>query len=99
MEQLNIAFTSFENDTNWVRGVVDDSEYRFTAKLYDEGSVFGIDDGRVSKLHIYNNVGETIVHYDRGWNEEPSTREAWKVLRAVLEFLENAPLTRELSNW
>ena len=39
-------------------------------KAYDEGSVYGIDEGRISKLRITID-GETVVNYDRGWDIEP----------------------------
>ncbi len=42
----------------------------YWAKVYDEGSEFGIDGGRISKLRITIN-GETVVSYDRGWEIEP----------------------------
>ena len=39
-------------------------------KAYDEGSVFGIDEGCISKLTIQID-GKTVVAYDRGWDIEP----------------------------
>lgn len=94
---MKIEFLKFENRDNWVNGCVNDGEFYFESKLFDEGSIFGIDDGRVSKLNIsignsfsWNNC---IVNYDRGWDVEP-TKEYIEVYEAVLEFLENAPTTR-----
>ena len=43
---------------------------RYWVKAYDEGSEFGIDGGRISKLRITIN-GETVVSYDRGWDIKP----------------------------
>ena len=42
----------------------------YWAKVYDEGSEFGIDEGRISKLTIKID-GKTVVNYDRGWDIEP----------------------------
>jgi hypothetical protein len=42
----------------------------YWAKVYDEGSEFGIDGGRISKLMIKID-GRTVVNYDRGWDIEP----------------------------
>ena len=42
----------------------------FWAKVYDEGSIYGIDEGRISKLMIKID-GKTVVSYDRGWDIEP----------------------------
>lgn len=39
-------------------------------KAYDEGSVYGINEGRISKLTIQID-GKTVVAYDRGWDIEP----------------------------
>ena len=42
----------------------------YWVKAYNEGSCYGIDGGKVSKLTITIS-GETIVEYDRGWVKEP----------------------------
>lgn len=94
-------FTKFEKGQNWVHGKVD--KYDFEAKLFDEGSTFGINNGRVSKLSIFDNVirhekrdffRSCIVNYDRGWDIEPENQDHYEVFMSVMEFLENAPKTR-----
>ena len=40
-------------------------DYTFTAKVFDLGSVHGIDGGRISKLEV-RHKGEAVTHYDRG---------------------------------
>lgn len=52
----------------WKQGNIKGYEYQ--VKQYDEGSVYGIDEGRISKLWISKN-GKTVVNYDRGWDIEP----------------------------
>ena len=42
----------------------------YWVKAYEEGSEFGINGGRISKLMIELD-GETVVSYDRGWDIEP----------------------------
>ena len=44
--------------------------YRYWVKQYDEGSQYGIDGGRISKLMIKRS-GETVCNYDRGWDIKP----------------------------
>ena len=55
----------------------------YQVKHFDEGSEFGIDGGRISKLEMWLNerwnvAGEVILHknvvarYDRGWNIIPN---------------------------
>ena len=54
----------------------------YWAKVYDEGSEYGINEGRISKLRI-NIDGETVVNYDRGWDVQPvdeDTQLAYEIL-------------------
>lgn len=44
-------------------------------KVYEEGSQFGINGGKISKLMLKLD-GEIIANYDRGWDVEPTTEEA-----------------------
>ena len=48
-------------------------KYKYWVKHYEEGSQFGIDGGKVSKLAI-RKVGESrdLCNYDRGWDVEPA---------------------------
>lgn len=50
---------------NWLEGKLDG--YTVYAKVYSEPSQYGIDNGRISKLHITNKDGKEVVSYDRGW--------------------------------
>lgn len=42
----------------------------YWVKSYDEGSEYGIEGGRISKLTIKIG-GRTVVNYDRGWDVKP----------------------------
>ena len=42
----------------------------YWVKAYEEGSDYGINGGRISKLTITID-GEKVVNYDRGWDIEP----------------------------
>lgn len=48
---------------------------RYQAKAHEEGSVFGINEGRISKLWLQIN-GQTVANYDRGWDVKPTCEEA-----------------------
>ena len=76
----NIRLTTFPTDTNWVQGYV--REKKFYAKLFDDPSCYGIEEGRVSKLYI-----EGKASYDRGW--EFGEDHPW--VDDVVEFLESTP--------
>lgn len=62
--------------------------YWVQAKVYEVGSHFGINDGRISKLCICKgeryDSNKIAVNYDRGWDIRPQTPEAQTVLDDVL---------------
>lgn len=96
---MEIEFIKFKRNDHWVSGLINDGEFHFESKLFDERSSSGINKGRVSKLIIsigdgWNGWDNCIVNYDRGWDVEPETSQDNEILGAVLEFLENAPRTR-----
>jgi len=95
--EIKATFTRFEKDENWCSGLV--GGFKFEAKLFDEGSIFGIKNGRVSKLSIWdektrqitsNFFASCIVNYDRGWDIKPK-KEYKNHFDAVMNLLENAP--------
>jgi hypothetical protein len=59
--------------------------YKWWAKVFDEPSDFGINDGRISKLTIREN-GKTqdLYNYDRGLDVAPANAEVEKVVEALL---------------
>ena len=62
---------------------VHDSIFHYWMKQYDEGSQFGIEGGRISKLMLKRN-GEVVCNYDRGWDIEPTCKEAELALCILL---------------
>ena len=56
----------------WRKGtiIINKKGYRYWVKHFDEGSQFGIDGGRISKLMIKRS-GEIVCNYDRGWDIKP----------------------------
>lgn len=63
---------------SWVEGKF--GTVRFSAKIFSNPSVFGINDGRVSKLGTSNGV-----HYERGWESGEDEPEKWEALVKHLE--------------
>ena len=61
----------------WSEGIIvcpaTGGKYKYWVKHFEEGSEFGIDGGKVSKLTI-RKLGETrdLCNYDRGWDIEPA---------------------------
>ncbi len=66
----------------WKNGRIDNCEYWF--KSYNAPSIYGIDEGRISKLAVKRD-GHVIMNYDRGWDLEPQTDED----RAILDMISN----------
>jgi len=66
----------------WTHGKINGCEY--WVKHYSEPSVYGINEGKVSKLSVKRNDRE-IISYERGWDLEPQTDEDRAVLAAILE--------------
>lgn len=63
---------------------------RYTAKVYDEGSEYGINGGRISKLTLTID-GECVYNYDRGEDIPPQNEAAEKALAILLyEYDERA---------
>ena len=57
---------------------------KYQAKVYDEGSRYGINNGRISKLMLRSN-GRVIYSYDRGEDIEPQNEAAEIALAILLE--------------
>lgn len=83
------AVSAHTPDGIWLIGMVD--EYPFEAKVCDEASGFGIDCGRVIKLHIgAKDSTNDVASYERGWDKYP--KGAHKGLaQAVVRFCESLP--------
>ena len=62
---------------------VNETKYIAYIKQYDEGSQYGIDGGRISKLQIKEG-DKTVVNYDRGWDIKPETAQQEAALETIL---------------
>ena len=60
---------------------------RYCAKVYDETSNFGINEGRISKLELRQN-GRIVYNYDRGLDIDCQTKEAELALAILLKEYE-----------
>lgn len=56
---------------------------RYQAKVYDTGSQYGINGGRISKLLLLAD-GECVAAYDRGWSVKPTCEAARLALSILL---------------
>lgn len=54
----------------------------YWVKAFEEGSKFGIDGGRISKLSV-KIEDKWVLTYDRGWDQKAETRDA-EIALAIL---------------
>jgi len=102
-EQERVTVVTFKrtpHDDLWVEGNAQDfigeksvwfPKY-FEAKVYNEGSKYGVNNGRVSKLMVWEIgfSGEKYIsiNYDRGWDRYPEHETNRQLLVKILECLE-----------
>jgi len=89
MKIYRIEATALKN--GWIDGII--NGFRFQAKIYDEDSKFGIENGRVSKLTVWDEQKRKsgsgsgdILSYDRGWDKKPSSSENKDILWALMSY-------------
>ena len=58
--------------------------FYYWVKHYDEASVYGIDEGRISKL-VLKRGGETACNFDRGWDIEPADESTAAALAILMK--------------
>lgn len=69
----------------WREGtIINKKGHRYWVKHFDEGSQFGIDGGRISKLMIERG-GEIVCNYDRGWDIKPVDEDAEFALAILMK--------------
>ena len=83
---------TIKREGNWFVGVIGGCS--FQTKVTDEGSAWGISDGRIIKLFVTSkptdeNPGrEEIISYERGWDKLPETNEAEEIADALYEYFQ-----------
>ena len=69
----------------WIIGTEEfdgEREIKIEILVFDEGSIYGISEGKISKLYI--TLGdETLAWYDRGWDTEP-TEEVRPIYESII---------------
>lgn len=59
--------------------------YRIQMKVFEEGSEWGIDGGRISKLWAAKD-GRCVCNYDRGWDVKPTAEFQATYERIIAEY-------------
>ena len=70
-----------KSDGNWQFGTI--GGVMFNAKVYDEPSDFGINNGKISKLWI-----DGMANYDRCWDKIPQTPKAIQRVKELVEYFD-----------
>lgn len=88
-ESENTGLHNDKDNPVWIVGdvVVEGKTYHVNAKVFLEGSPFGIDGSSVSKLYISNENGDTVVNYDRGWDVKP-TKETMNIYNTIVSMVQ-----------
>ena len=68
----------------WSKGIIEiaGTKIQYWVKHFEEGSDFGINSGKISKLECRID-NKTVINYDRGWDRKPKTkiaRQAYDIL-------------------
>ncbi len=86
-----MKFWYFSKKGDWITGQY--GNYKFCAKVYDIGSYYGINEGRVSKLNIKEiKENKEIVNYDRVWDIQPKNDKDIAAFKAILKAFESLPI-------
>jgi len=87
-----VTLLEISKEDNWVTGRLKNSNLYFQAKIFANPSVHGINNGRISKLVVYEGPEWTydwdkvIINYDRGWDIKPTTQQAKEILNKFLSI-------------
>jgi len=60
-----------------------ESIFHYWMKVYETGSKFGIDGGKISKLMLKRN-GEIVANYGRGWDVKPADADTQLAVEILL---------------
>lgn len=85
---MNELITMKVRKDGWVTGKV--GLYQFQAVVFGEGSIYGINNGRVSKLFIQKQE-QPVVVYDRKWEKNPTEKTDQACYLQLLSSLEQLP--------
>ena len=86
--EVNITITGTERVFNvWTMATATVNGKRFKVQMvkFEEPSIYGIRDGRISKLWAKEENGADSIAYDRGWSHRPATAEGKALLKEIIK--------------
>jgi len=63
---------------------VNNSIFHYWIKVFETGSEFGIDGGKVSKMMMKRD-GEVVMNYDRSWDVRPVDKDTKLAMQIILQ--------------
>ena len=84
--ELNITGTAQAcNEWTFATATANGKEFRVMMVRFEEPSIYGIRQGRISKLWMNNVECCEFINYDRSWDMHPVSTEAKAVLAAIIK--------------
>lgn len=101
-----IASFTGRDGSNWIKGRLKDQklDVSFEMKVFAETSSFGIEDGRISKLFVYEGKEWTrdwdtcLINYDRGWDIEPHNPRQIAIMDMFMQAVDYKTYIKDGSN-
>lgn len=100
-DKIQFDLNEDKRDNYWITGTAtyNNNNYTISAKVFSDGSDYGIDNGPVSKLYIKDNTNnKVIINYDRGWDIKPTKQTNYiyeETLKAVTDFRNEHPYKQD----
>lgn len=91
-----IASFTGRDGSNWIKGRLKDQklDVSFEIKVFAEISIFGIKDGRISKLFVYEGKewardwDTCLINYEREWDIRPRGPKAIAVMDMFMQAID-----------
>lgn len=58
--------------------------YHYEVKVYGKDSEYGLNGSNLSKIYITQG-GNTVAHYERGWNVEPKDEDTFLAIAILIK--------------
>ena len=86
--EVKISVTGTKKALNvWTiaTATVNGKRFRVQMVKFEEPSIYGIRNGRISKLWAKEENGTDNIAYDRGWSHRPATAEGKAFLKEIIK--------------
>ncbi len=83
--QINITGTKVALNT-WTNATAKVGKKTYTIQMvvFEEGSEYGIEEGKISKLYVADADRNMIANYDRGWDVLPKSQAELDIVDTII---------------